>query len=123
MNVLRCAHTAVLVSDLARAEEFYERALGLEKVARAAALRFPGTWYQLGENLQLHLIVHPGWEAPTPNREKWGRNPHLALAIADFAALKARLQAADIPFQMSASGRAALFVRDPDGNIIELAQA
>jgi len=123
MDVSRCVHAALLVSDLARAEEFYERALGLKKVDRAAALRFPGTWFQLGENLQLHLIVHPGWEAPTPNCEKWGRNPHLALAIADFEALKAQLQAENIPFQLSASGRAALFVRDPDGNVLELAQA
>lgn len=123
MDVSRCVHAALLVSDLARAEEFYERALGLKKVDRAAALRFPGTWFQLGENLQLHLIVHPGWEAPTPNCEKWGRNPHLALEIADFEALKAQLQAENIPFQLSASGRAALFVRDPDGNVLELAQA
>ena len=123
MDVLRCVHAALLVSDLARAQEFYENALGLRKVERAAALRFPGTWYQLGENLQLHLIVHPGWQAPVPNDEKWGRNPHLAMAIADLDALKTQLQAASIPFQMSASGRAALFVRDPDGNVLEFAQA
>ena len=122
MDVLNCSHVALLVSDLARAEQFYGEVLGLEKVTRAAALRFPGTWYQIGAQ-QLHLIVHSGWHASTPNSEKWGRNPHLALAIADFTALKTRLQAADVPLQMSASGRAALFVCDPDGNILELSQA
>ena len=122
MNGLNCLHVALLVSDLARAERFYGDVLGLEKADRAAALRFPGTWYRIGA-LQLHLIVRPGWQAVTPNAEKWGRNPHIAFAIADLDAVKARLQAASIPFQMSASGRAALFVRDPDGNILEFSQA
>lgn len=122
MEVLNCLHAALLVSDLPRAQRFYEGVLGLAQADRAAALGFPGIWYQVG-TLQLHLIVHPGWQAVAPNAEKWGRNPHLALAIADFAAVKAQLQAASIPLQMSASGRAALFVRDPDGNILELSQA
>ncbi len=122
MDIVTCSHIALLVSDLARSERFYGQVLGLANVERAP-LNFPGSWYQLGADLQLHLIVRPDWQAAVPNTEKWGRNPHLALTVADLETAKAQLQAAGVSFQMSASGRAALFARDPDGNILELSQA
>lgn len=112
-------HVALLVSDLPRAEHFYGTVLGLETVERS--LRFPGTWYQIGD-FQIHLIRAENWAAPLPNQQKWGRNPHLALGVTDLEPVRQRLQAAHFPMQMSASGRAALFTQDPDGNIIELSQ-
>jgi glyoxylase I family protein len=112
-------HVALLVSDLPRAERFYGTVLGLEQVERS--LRFPGTWYQIGD-FQIHLILAETWAAPLPNQQKWGRNPHLALGVTDLEIVRQRLQADHYPIQMSASGRAALFTQDPDGNIIELSQ-
>lgn len=118
--VTQALHTAILVSDLDRAAEFYETVLGLPTAPRS--LNFPGRWYQIGA-FQLHLMVCDGWQAPRPRPDKWGRNPHLALQVSDLTALKEHLLAQDYPIQMSASGRAALFTSDPDGNIIELSQA
>jgi glyoxylase I family protein len=120
MKITHCLHTAILVSDLEQAEKFYSDVLGLSKFERHN-FKFPGTWYQIGE-CQLHLIVHTGYVVPIINPEKWGRNPHLALAIDDLQAAKDKLQAQGYPIQMSASGRKALFTQDPDGNIIELTQ-
>ena len=57
------------------------------------------------------------------NTEKLGRNRHIALSVIDLEVAKARLLDSGFPVQMSASGRAALFVRDPDSNVIELNQA
>lgn len=118
MQVTGYLHAAILVSDLERSEAFYGDVLGLAKVDRP--LTFPGTWYEIGA-MQLHLIVS---QANGTSRElaseKWGRNPHIALAIDDLEAAMERLAAADCPVQRSASGRAAVFVRDPDGNIVEL---
>ena len=112
-------HAAINVSNLDAAEEFYGTVLGLPKVERT--LKFAGTWYQLG-SFQIHLIVaERSYPRPAAN-EKWGRWPHLACAIADLATVKQRLIQAQVPIQLSASGRAALFVQDPDGNIIELTQ-
>ncbi|MFM7353387.1 MAG: glyoxalase, partial [Microcystis aeruginosa] len=54
--------------------------------------------------------------------EKWGRNPHLAFAIDDVAAMGSYLESQGYTIQMSASGRKALFVSDPDGNILEMSQ-
>lgn len=120
MKITQCLHTAILVSDLEAAEKFYGDILGLVKCDRYK-FQFSGAWYQIGES-QLHLIAHPDYVAPIPNPEKWGRNPHLALAIDDLSAAKSKLQTQGYPVQMSASGRKALFTQDSDGNIIELTE-
>lgn len=120
MKIMRCLHTAILVSNLDQAEQFYSHILGLPKIDRN--LNYPGAWYQVGEH-QLHLIVHPGLATELQNGEKWGRNFHFALAVDDFGEAKERLESYDYAFQMSASGREALFTRDPDGNVVEISQA
>lgn len=116
MQILNYLHTAILVSDLAKAEYFYGTVLGLQKVSRE--LRFPGVWYQVG-NYQIHLMLST-CDRTRELPEKWGRDRHIAFTVADLEAAKTQLQAHNYPIQMSASGRAALFVQDPDGNIVEL---
>lgn len=119
MQITQCHHTAVLVSNLEQAEHFYSNVLGLSKVERS--LKYPGVWYQIGE-FQLHLIVALWVPSRLQNPEKWGRNPHIAFTVTDLEAAKNKLVAHNYPIQMSASGRAALFTQDQDGNIIELSQ-
>ncbi len=134
-------HTALWVSDLARAEHFYGTVLGIPKVERLP-FDFPGAWYQVGSS-QIHLIASAGrspfmaeepmdqgqrspWRAGGLSKtasSKWGRNPHVALGVDDLEAVKIRLLQEGYEVQQSASGRAALFVRDPDGNVIELSSA
>jgi catechol 2,3-dioxygenase-like lactoylglutathione lyase family enzyme len=121
MQIEQCLHTAILVSDLEQADRFYGEVLGLAKVERS--LKFSGSWYQVGA-YQIHLIVAPTVSS-TQDAEiqtKWGRNPHIAFAVVDLDAAKQKLLTHNCPIQMSASGRAALFTQDPDGNIIELSQ-
>ncbi|MBL1177855.1 VOC family protein [Pantanalinema sp. GBBB05] len=120
MQVTRCLHAAILVSDLERAECFYGMVLGLAKVDRS--LRFPGIWYEV-DGFQIHLITSPFSRADLQDPEKWGRNRHIAFSVANLEAAKERLLAHHCPVQMSASGRAALFTQDPDGNVIELSEA
>jgi catechol 2,3-dioxygenase-like lactoylglutathione lyase family enzyme len=117
MQITQCLHAAVLVSDLQRSEEFYGNVLGLPKVERS--LKYPGVWYQVG-NFQIHLIVDPTVQAQLQNPEKWGRNRHFAFSVANLEGAKDQLLASGYEVQMSASGRAALFTQDPDGNVIEL---
>jgi glyoxylase I family protein len=119
VGIVRSLHTAILVRDLERAQAFYGTVLGLEQVDRS--LRYPGVWYQVGD-YQLHLLV----DADTPhglhNSQKWGRNRHIAFAVTDIQTAKAALTEQGYPVQMSASGRAALFTYDPDGNVVELSE-
>jgi catechol 2,3-dioxygenase-like lactoylglutathione lyase family enzyme len=120
MKITRCLHTAILVADLARSQKFYGNLLGLSESSKRS-FNFPGIWYELGD-YQIHLIVRPDLAKIKPIDDKWGRNPHLSLGVDDLAYLTAKLQAAGYPIQMSASGRAAFFTQDPDGNIIEISQ-
>ncbi len=112
-------HTAINVTDLDQAIAFYEGLLGLQRADRP--LKFPGLWYQIGA-VQLHLIQAPHVVNCQQDGDRWGRNPHVALGVTDLAAMRHKLAAAGIPYQVSASGRAAIFVQDPDGNLIELSE-
>jgi glyoxylase I family protein len=119
IEVTQALHVAVNVSDLQTAEYFYGQILGLEKVDRN--LKFPGAWYQVG-SFQVHLIPAPQIIDDRTDEAKWGRNRHLAFSVANLEAAHQRLTAEGYPIQASASGRAALFTHDPDGNIIELSE-
>ena len=115
-------HVALRVADIQRARTFYEGVLGFEPSANRPNLSVAGIWYECG-SVQLHLLgstqalftcevlPHPGQEA------------HIAFAVAHIELAKHALQQAGIPFVMSRSGRKALFCRDPDGNVLELAEA
>lgn len=116
---MKSLHAALLVSNLEKAENFYGEILKLPKAERSR--NFPGTWYEVGD-FQIHLIVSSDIIPDLVNLEKLGRNRHLAFSVANLDDAKAQLLANNCPIQMSASGRAALFTKDPDGNIIELSQ-
>ncbi|QLE54268.1 VOC family protein [Nostoc sp. TCL26-01] len=118
MQITQSLHTAILVTDLERSENFYTQVLGLSKIGRS--LKYPGAWYQIG-NYQIHLIVASDVPTDNPN-EKWGRNPHIAFSVVDLEIAKQELLDQNYPIQPSASGRPAIFLQDPDGNIIELSQ-
>ncbi len=112
-------HASLMVADLARARTFYEGVLGLVPNPARPDLSFPGVWYDIGDS-QIHLINLPNPDPVAGRPEHGGRDRHTALAVRDFAALRARLDAAGLVYTLSRSGRAALFVRDPDGNALEL---
>ncbi|MEM9541349.1 MAG: VOC family protein [Cyanobacteria bacterium P01_E01_bin.42] len=119
MKITQCLHTALLVSDLDRAKHFYGTILGLPPAQRF--LSFPGAWYQIGD-YQIHLITNLDFIGGIYNREKWGRNAHIAFDVDNLNELEQRLQAEQWPLQRSSSGRLAIFIQDPDGNVIEVNQ-
>lgn len=120
MQITQSIHTAILVSDLEKAEHFYSNILGLDKVDRL--LKYPGIWYQI-DKYQIHLMLDKSIKPALANPEKWGRNPHIAFSVTNLNAAKTQLLSHNCPIQTSASGRAAIFTQDPDGNVIELSEA
>lgn len=120
MDSIQFLHAALLVTDLDRSAQFYGEVLALPLADRP--LDFPGLWYQVGP-FQIHLMTADSVPYDRINEQKWGRNRHLAFAVADLEALRHRLTTAGYPIQPSSSGRPALFTTDPDGHIIELNQA
>lgn len=114
-------HAGLLVSDLNRARTFYESVLGLLPLPRPE-LPYPGEWYALNAQQQLHLMQLPNPDETSIRPAHGGRDRHLALGVMNIDTLKARLIDANIAFTLSRSGRAALFCRDPDNNTLEFVQ-
>ncbi len=115
-------HVGLLVSDLQRARSFYESVLGLAPLLARPALPYPGLWYGLNDQQQLHLMQLPNPDTGSIRPEHGGRDRHIALGVAQLEILKARLDQAGVTYTLSKSGRAALFCRDPDGNTLEFVQ-
>ena len=120
-DLLALLHVSYLVSDLGRARTFYEGTLGLKPPPARPELGFPGVWYDVGAG-QIHLINLPNPDPVEGRPAHGGRDRHAALGVARWENLKARLDAAGVAYTLSRSGRRALFVRDPDGNTLELVE-
>ena len=118
-QIVALLHASLLVADLARARAFYEGVLGLRPSPARPEMAFAGVWYDIGA-AQIHLLCLPNPDPTTGRPPHGGRDRHIALAVRDLAALRARLDAAGIAYTLSQSGRPALFLRDPDGNALEL---
>jgi lactoylglutathione lyase len=124
-SVLGLAHIGIRVHDLRRSRKFYELfgfklAWGPFGPEQVAAMTHPS-------GLEINLIVNAP-EPKSPNvlmdvPEKHAGFTHIALKISNVAETEAALVAAGVPI----TGRRgetpvnALFVRDPDGNVLELA--
>jgi glyoxylase I family protein len=112
-------HASVIVSDTRRALVFYHEILGLPVVAERPDLGFAGAWLKLGGQ-QLHLLELPNPDPVAGRPAHGGRDRHIAIAVTNLQLLKQTLDQRGLIYTLSKSGRAALFIRDPDGNALEL---
>jgi glyoxylase I family protein len=119
IKLTQLLHASLLVADLGRARAFYEGVLGLAPSPARPAMSFDGVWYDIGA-AQIHLICLPNPDPITGRPAHGGRDRHTALAVEGWEELKDKLDAEGIAYTLSRSGRRALFVRDPDGNALEL---
>jgi catechol 2,3-dioxygenase-like lactoylglutathione lyase family enzyme len=115
----RIHHVSFAIGDLDRSRRFYEGVLGLEPIPRPP-LGVAGVWYRLGD-CEVHLIVTPpGAEVGTaPGRITPIAN-HSAFAIEDYEAALAHFEAKGIEVLATGAERGQMWVRDPDGNVLEL---
>lgn len=117
--ILGIHHATFITTDLARSRAFYEGVLGLQADAKRPAMSFDGVWYDVGTNQQIHLMSLPDPEVGLLRPLHGGRDRHVALGVSELAALMSRLDAANVSYTVSQSGRRALFCRDPDQNALE----
>lgn len=120
IEVKSVRHTGLRVSDVAKARDFYGRLLGLPEIPRPDVPGVPGAWLEC-DGLQIHLIgeIEQGARVPAI-----AAGPHVALQVADIGAARAALGEAGVAFEeFAAMGNTVLFVRDPDGNVVELREA
>lgn len=100
------------------AKDFYSVRLGLEEVPKPEASRGRGgAWYQLG-SVQLHLSVEDRLDERTSTR-------HVCFEVDDLHRSQEYLASAGVeilPDPRPIPGIQRFYVRDPGGNLIEIAQ-
>jgi lactoylglutathione lyase len=110
-------HVALHVADLERSIAFYRDVLLLQPIPRPA-FTFPGAWFQLGVDQELHLIGERKQDVVSHNRGN-----HFALLVDDFDAWERYLTERQVNFaprRTRPDGALQLYVIDPDGHYIEL---
>ena len=122
MLVKRAHHVSLCVGDVAKARAFYGDLLGLPEIARPD-FGFPGAWYQAGE-IQLHLIVAPpGVDVGARPARISPVAGHTAFEIEDYEKVREALAARGVEAIGLGAEVGQMFVRDPHGNLIEIASA
>lgn len=122
-------HVTLTASDLERSRAFYRDILGLKEIARPD-FPFPGAWFQVGGNQQLHLIVHDR-ATYRGTSEIDTRDIHFALRVGDYGKAVDFLRsqgysddsAAGLPMKLQPHGKAGfpqIYVLDPDRHVIEI---
>ena len=117
MKIQELNHVALHVADVARSCEFYRGVLQLEQISRPA-FTFPGAWFRLGADQELHLI---GDRSEPVNSGHRGN--HFALRVDALDSWEAHLKKVGAEFRprkQRPDGAWQVFLRDPDGHVIEL---
>lgn len=113
-------HVALQVADTGRSVAFYRDVVGLAPLARPA-FGFPGAWFRIGVNQELHLIEGRDERAFSTSRAN-----HFAMMVSDIAAAVAHLRAHGVTFRgphQRPDGATQIFFEDPDGHVVELCTA
>jgi catechol 2,3-dioxygenase-like lactoylglutathione lyase family enzyme len=125
VNALGLLELVLEVRELDRSVGFYRDLLGMREVVRWGAKR-PAVWLELGRHQVLGL-----WPTSSGGRDvaihssRGGAHVHFAVFVGpgSLGAWKQRLEGAGLavegPVQFEQG--ASLFVDDPDGNVLELA--
>ena len=117
MKTIQLNHVALHVADVERSTQFYTTVLRLEAIPRPG-FSFPGAWFRLGDDQELHLIGERQSEVISHNRGN-----HFALLVDDLNAWEryfAENKIAYLPRRMRPDGAYQIYLIDPDGHYIEL---
>ena len=126
IQVKQIDHVTIVIADIESTRQFYVNVLGMDEVERPA-FNFPGIWFQAGAT-QIHATT----ESPESGRAGWGdrgttvasRGHHFAFEVDNAEAVASELR--DLGIEIVAGpkhrpdGPLQLYVRDPDGHLVEL---
>jgi lactoylglutathione lyase len=116
MQIVELNHVALFVSSVEASARFYGETLGLPVLTRPA-FDFPGAWFRIGRDQELHLI---GGRLAAP-LEEGSRAGHFAMRVADLGETAKLLKGNGIKFRSSRrpDGAQQIFFEDPDGHQLE----
>jgi len=120
IGIIEIDHVNVIVPKTLEdaAKHFYGSVLGLKQIPKPVELQVRGgAWYELG-SVQLHLSA----KAEAVSGQAKG---HVCYTVADVALAEKRLREESveiIPDDQPVAGKPRFYVRDPGGNLIEIAQ-
>jgi len=121
LEISKLAHVNITVPPELEevTKSFYAVTLGMTEVPKPPGLRARGgAWYQLG-SVQLHLSRE---QTPSKNDES---KRHVCYLVEDLTLVEQHLRDAGvkiIPDSVPIPGSPRFYVRDPAGNLIEVAQ-
>lgn len=119
MKTTQLNHVAIRVADVAKSCTFYENVLQLKPLPRPA-FNFPGAWFKLGDDQELHLIGERPDDEPVISAS---RSNHYALMVDDIDAWEQyfkEIGQSYSPRRTRPDGAYQIYVADPDGHYIEL---
>jgi catechol 2,3-dioxygenase-like lactoylglutathione lyase family enzyme len=116
LHITHMDHCSVVITDVAKSRAFYRDILGLREIGAPNTFDFVALWFDLGGGQTLHLLLKPTPDTISPR--------HFALHVSDAKAARGHFRTngvrVDETTEIPHCDR--FFVRDPDGNRIELIQ-
>ena len=115
MQLRHIDHVSLIITSVPAARHFYGTILGLKEIAAPKEFDFVAIWYDLG-TCYLHLLLKDQPDTISPR--------HVCFATADIVAARAQALTHGLKIDETVKIAAAdrFFVRDPDGNRVEILQ-
>ena len=116
MQFSQIQHCSVVVQDLDRSAAFYRDVIGLTEVEIPSTFEPAGLkvrWFRLGSQ-QIHILL-------VAEKQPSGQQ-HMAIQVDDAQAARSWMKEKDIDIEEAVliPGADRFFLRDPDGNLIEI---
>lgn len=119
-RALKINHVTLIVDNLEKAGEFYEKELGLEPLP-AFLFDYPTGFFKFNDEQQLHITE---WEDATSFRG------HICVQVDDFNQIFYRMKELNVidtkpwgKVRRLPDGAMQMFIRDPSGNLVEISSA
>ncbi len=124
MQLKNILHVAVRTMDIDATNKFYAEVLRMQvDPNRPDSIPAPGTWLNFGD-CQIHVIAGPKAYGEFDTKTYGGGNlDHMAIRAVGFDAWKEHLTKHGVDYRQNnvrALGQWQLFIRDPNGIVIEL---
>ena len=116
-------HVAIRTLDLEKTNKFYVDVLGMS-FAKRPAMDFPGSWFQIGEHTMIHVLAGSGaYDTDGKFRTVGGCVDHISIGAEGYDGFTRRFAENGLDwreFAIPEVGIMQLFLRDPNGILIEL---